>query len=122
MSYNLHRNQEDRINKIRSFRLPEESDPPEYWQKFMAEENKTVEQNEIDTIKRALKLYEISLSNPKYTFEQKKNIVALKCEQIYILANLEIRQERQKKVFKIMDGMDFKKIAKDLLKAGVKFE
>ncbi len=118
----LNRSSKMRIDKIHSFKEPDiDKDTFETINKWIEAEMKPVNQVEIDKIKRALKLYEISLKNPKYTMEQKKNIVKLKCEQIYILANLEARQSRQNETTKIMDKMDWKKIAKEFNDAGIRF-
>ena len=111
-----------RIDKIHSFKEPDiDKDGFDAVDKWIKAENEPVKQEEIDKIKRALKLYEISLSNPKYTEDQKKNIIKLKCEQVYILANLQLRQKRQQEMKKIMDKMDWEKIAKGFYDAGIRF-
>ena len=111
-----------RIDKIHSFKEPDiDTDGFYAVDKWIKAEMKPVKQEEIDKIKRALKLYDISLSNPKYTEEQKKNIIKLKCEQVYILANLEMRQKRQQEHNKIMDKMDWTKIAKDMYDMGIRY-
>jgi hypothetical protein len=118
----LHRTSKMRIDKIHSFRKPDiDKDTFETINKWIEEEIEPVKQEEIDKIKRALKLYDISLNNPKYTMEQKKNIIKLKCEQVYILYNLQARQWRQKETNKIMDKMDWVKISKDMYDMGIRF-
>jgi hypothetical protein len=118
----LHRTQKMRIDKIHSFKEPDvDRDTPETIDKWIKAEMEPVKQEEIDKIKRALKLYDLGLNNPKYTVEQKKNIARLKCEQVYILANLELRKKRQEEQNKIMDGLDFRKIAKEMFDMGIRF-
>jgi hypothetical protein len=108
------------IEKLRKFRLPDENDTFEYWDEFLTAENTPVKQSEIDECKKVMKLYEEASRNMKHTFNKqtkiktehdwsrfRENLVRLQCENAYILANLEIRQKRQKEVSNIMDKMDF---------------
>ena len=122
-AHNYYFNTQRSIDKIHSFKEPDiDKDTPETINKWIEAEMKEVKQEEIDTIKRAIKLYDISLSNPKYTEEQIKNIVKLKCEQTYILANLEARQKRQIAQNKIWNGMNWTKLSKEMYDMGIRFK
>ncbi len=99
--------QTKRIEKIMKFKLPDENDSMEYWAEFIEAENTPVSMKEINSYKRMIDLTDISIKNEKYSLEQKKKIVRFKCEKVYILANLELRRERQLKMKSIMDKMGF---------------
>jgi len=113
-------NMSKNIEKISSFRLPDDNDTPERWNEFITAELTPVKQSEIDQVKRAIKLYRDASYNMKETFNKQsklktqddwdafqRNLIRLMCENVHILANLEVRQKRQIKIKEILSKLEW---------------
>ena len=95
------------------YTLPDENSSHEQWDKFLEAERTPVKQVDIDNLKKIIDLYDKKIQNNKkkrgkdYKLtDGDRNLATMRCEAVYHLAHMEVRQKRQNKMNELFDKLD----------------
>jgi hypothetical protein len=103
------------------YKFPDENSSMEHWETFIDAEITPVKQDDLDKLRRIISLYDEKIQKNKkkrgkdYKLtDGDRQLATMRCEAVYHLANAEARMERQKKMSKIMDKIDWGNMADEL--------